>query len=108
MRRTFRTAGPGVAARVAVLGIAILTVLFSQPAWPAARRTGQTRERPNRNAGNPLVKPGEYAPDFDLPMLTFATDAEGKSIGVISEKDRIRLSSFRGKRPVCLIMSSYT
>ncbi len=108
MRRTFRTAGPGIDAGVTVLGIAILTVLFSQPAWPAARRSGQTRERPNPSAANPLVKPGEYPPDFDLPRLTFVTDATGKSIGLISEKDRIRLSAFRGKRPVCLIMSSYT
>jgi len=100
--------GPGIAAKMVVLGIATLTVLLSRPAWPAARGSGQTRERPNRGADNPLVKPGEYPPDFDLPRLTFATDAAGKSVGVISEKDRIRLSSFRGKKPVCLIMSSYT
>ena len=108
MRRTCRTVGPGIAARVAVLGIAILAVLFSRPAWSASRRSGQTRERPNRSAINLLVKPGEYPPDFNLPRLTLTTDAEGKSVGVINEKDRIRLSSFRGKRPVCLIMSSYT
>ncbi len=108
MRRTFRTVGPGSAARAAVLGIATLAVLLSRTAWPASRSSGQTRERPNRSDGNPLVKPGEYPPDFDLPRLTFATDATGKSTGVISEKDRIRLSSFRGKKPVCLIMSSYT
>ena len=108
MRRTFGTVGPSIAKRVAVLGIAALMVMLSRPAWPAARSGGQTRERPNRSADNPLVKPGEYAPDFDLPKLTFATDAAGKAIGVISEKDRIRLSSFRGKKPVCLIMSSYT
>ena len=108
MRRTFRKVGPSVARGVPVLSIAALMVMLTGPAWTASRPGGQTRERPNRSADNPLVKPGEYAPDFDLPRLTFATDAEGKSIGVISEKDRIRLSSFRGKKPVCLIMSSYT
>jgi CBS domain-containing protein len=55
-----------------------------------------------------LVKLGQFAPDFELPKLTFKTDDTGKPIGVISEKDTVRLSSFRGKKPVCLIMSSYT
>jgi hypothetical protein len=108
MRRAFRTVGSGVARSVAVLSVGTVMVMLVQPAWTAARSTGQTRPRADRSADNPLVKPGEYAPDFDLPRLTFVTDAEGKSSGVISEKDRIRLSSFRGKRPVCLIMSSYT
>jgi len=51
---------------------------------------------------------GEEAPDFELPTLTITNDADGKPIGVIRENETIRLSSFRGKRPVCLIMSSYT
>jgi hypothetical protein len=62
----------------------------------------------NRGADNPPVKVGQYAPDFELPRLTITTDPSGKPIGVISETDTIRLSSFRGKKPVCLIMSSYT
>ena len=91
-----------------MLGVATLTVLLSQPAWPAGRFGSQTRERPPRTADNPLVKPGQYPPDFDLPRLTFQTDAAGNPVGVISQQDRIRLSSFRGKKPVCMIMSSYT
>jgi len=108
MRRNFSLIGARISAGAAAVGIAILAMLFSEPAWPAAGRAGQTRERPNRSAINLLVKPGEYPPDFNLPRLTLTTDAEGTSVGVINEKDRIRLSSFRGKRPVCLIMSSYT
>jgi hypothetical protein len=54
------------------------------------------------------VKLGELAPDFELPRLTFKTDAAGKTVGLISDSDTIRLSSFRGKKPVCMIMSSYT
>lgn len=57
---------------------------------------------------NPKVKVGEFAPDFELPRLTFKTDAAGKTVGVISDNDTIRLSAFRGKKPVCMIMSSYT
>ena len=108
MKRTLGTLGPGIAGRAAVLGIAALMVMLSRPAWTAARSSGQTRERPNRSADNPLVKPGEYPPDFDLPRLTFETDAAGKSVGVINQQDRIKLSAFRGKKPVCMIMSSYT
>jgi hypothetical protein len=61
-----------------------------------------------RVSENPLVRVGAYAPDFNLPRLTITTDAGGKPIGVIRDADTFRLSSFRGKRPVCLIMSSYT
>jgi hypothetical protein len=50
---------------------------------------------------------GEAAPDFELPRLTLTTDADGKPIGKVSD-EKIKLSSFRGKKPVCLIMSSYT
>lgn len=50
---------------------------------------------------------GEEAPDFELPVLTLTTDADGKPIGKVSD-EKIKLSSFRGKKPVCLIMSSYT
>ncbi len=59
-------------------------------------------------AGDALVKMGEYAPDFNLPRLTITNDPNGKRIGIIRPADTFRLSSFRGKRPVCLIMSSYT
>jgi len=61
-----------------------------------------------RGPSNGLVKVGEYAPDFNLPRLTITSDPNGKPVGILHEKDTIRLSSFRGKRPVCLIMSSYT
>ena len=86
---------------VPVFSIVALVVMLSEPA--AAQRP-----QLNRAAANPKVKVGEFAPDFELPRLTFKTDATGKTVGVISEKDTIRLSSFRGKKPVCLIMSSYT
>ncbi len=61
-----------------------------------------------RGISNALIKVGEYAPDFNLPRLTITNDPNGKPIGIIRPGDTFRLSSFRGKRPVCLIMSSYT
>jgi hypothetical protein len=69
----------------------------------AGEGLGQTRE-----AGKVLVKVGEYAPDFNLPRLTITQDPNGKPIGIVRDEDTVRLSAFRGKRPVCLIMSSYT
>jgi len=83
-----------------------LTTIFFLLALVAEFSSGQARQA--RSAENPPVKLGRFAPDFELPKLTFKTDYTGKPIGVISEKDTVRLSSFRGKKPVCLIMSSYT
>lgn len=57
---------------------------------------------------NPKINLGEFPPDFELPGLVIETDANGKSKGVISETDTVKLSSLRGKKPVCMIMSSYT
>jgi hypothetical protein len=40
------------------------------------------------------LQPGDLAPDFNLPTL--------------DHKDMVRLSSFRGSRPVVLVFGSYT
>jgi len=80
--------------------------IFFLLALVAEFSSGQTRQA--RSAENPLLKLGQFAPDFELPKLALKTDDTGKPIGVISEEDTVRLSSFRGKKPVCLIMSSYT
>jgi len=86
--------------------VASLMTIFFLLALVAEFSSGQARQA--RSAKNPPVKLGQIAPDFELPKLTLKTDDTGKPIGVISEKDTVRLSSFRGKKPVCLIMSSYT
>ncbi len=59
------------------------------------------------SSGAGAITVGEIAPDFELPRLIITRDADGNPIGKISE-EKIKLSSFRGKKPVCLIMSSYT
>lgn len=61
----------------------------------------------DRRGGSGKIKVGEPAPDFELPRLIISRDSQGKPIGKISE-EKIKLSSFRGKKPVCMIMSSYT
>ncbi len=101
MRRTSR--------RVVRNTVASLMIIFFLLALVAEFSSGQTRRTRTANPDvSGLVKLGQFAPDFELPKLTFKTDDAGEPIGVISEKDTVRLSSFRGKKPVCLIMSSYT
>ncbi|MCA8969471.1 MAG: hypothetical protein KDC95_06795, partial [Planctomycetes bacterium] len=64
-------------------GVLELQELVAKPARPAALYRG-------------LV-----APDFDLPYV-------GKVKLETAAGDTVRLSSFRGKRPVALIFGSYT
>jgi hypothetical protein len=84
----------------------LLTILFLLVSLTANIGEGQQRKMPR--GYNPKINLGEFPPDFELPRLVIETDANGKSKGVISETDTVKLSSFRGKRPVCMIMSSYT
>jgi hypothetical protein len=85
--------------------VPLLRLIFAGVVVIVAAREGLGQPR---GAGETLVRVGEYAPDFNLPRLTITSDPSGKPIGVIRDADTFRLSSFRGKRPVCLIMSSYT
>lgn len=78
-------------------------VLAATLAVTAAAEPPAPRAVPGRGApsGGPAV--GDLAPDFDLPRLVPATNGAPASVG-----ETIRLSSFRTKRPVILILSSYT
>lgn len=93
---------------VTVFCIMIMVAIPPQQARTAEPSGDQAQKKQTRDTGNPLIELGRFPPDFELPKLTFSTDTDGNPVGIISEKDTIRLSSFRGKKPVCLIMSSYT
>jgi len=95
VRKFFQSPAPWL------IGIFFLAILAADVAL------GQPRARSARGA-KPKVKLGEFPPDFELPRLTLGEDKEGNPIGIVNEKDTVRLSAFRGKKPVCLIMSSYT
>lgn len=84
----------------------LLMVIFSLVVLITDIVEAQQRKMPR--GYNPKIKIGEFPPDFELPRLTIKTDETGNPRGVISENDTVRLSSFRGKKPVCMIMSSYT
>jgi hypothetical protein len=81
---------------------------------PQAR--GQPPKSDAANAG-PQQKPagrwvskleiGKPAPDFELPMLKSELNEKGEKVDRITD-EKVKLSSFRGKKVVCLFMSSYT
>ncbi len=76
------------------LGLCAVVALFlSAPESPAQQRN-QGREKARRMNSGVNLKVGQMAPDFALKT---------------KEQDRtVRLSSFRGKRPVVLVFGSYT
>ncbi len=69
--------------------------------------SGKGKRGGARKSKEPAVIVGQVAPDFELPRLSLVKDKKGKRIGKISS-EKVKLSSFRGKKPVCLIFSSYT
>jgi hypothetical protein len=89
---------------VAALGAIMLQSGVSAGTLPSA--PGITQQRVG--AGASKIKVGAFPPDFELPFLNFGENEEGKPIGIVHEEDTFRLSSFQGKKPVCMIMSSYT
>jgi hypothetical protein len=59
----------------------------------------QNRRGRGRNRADTAPEVGDRAPDFDLPRLVD---------GAPDPEDRVRLSDFRGERPVVLVFGSYT
>ena len=87
----------------------------------AQRRTKAGLKRPQRR--DVALKIGQMAPDFELYTLEHALAMQKKTVAKPSAKakspatsqpatqparGKVRLSSFRGKRPVYLIFASYT
>ena len=58
-----------------------------------------------RRAAPSEPRQGELAPDFTLPRLDPFLSTDPAAPATL---DTVRLSSFKGKRPVVLIFSSYT
>lgn len=85
----------------------LLGAMILACAGPSA---GQRRERPERRGtrrSRRTLKVGQAAPDFELPILKEGKDAEGNKVNRITD-EKIKLSSFRGKKVVCVFFSSYT
>jgi hypothetical protein len=106
----------GVARRAAVLtGVAILVapmVLAAEragaPARPEAPRPdGAQPDGARQPSRMKMLQPGQAAPDIELPRLVLEKDKDGNAVGKLSQ-ERVKLSSFAGAKPVCLIFTSYT
>jgi hypothetical protein len=70
--------------------------------------TGKEKQKAvNKVSRRKGLEYGQVAPDFELPRLTIEKGEDGKFVGKVSE-EKIKLSSFRGKRAVFLVFSSYT
>lgn len=72
------------------------------PAWAQ----GRAATRPARpRAAEPVL--GQPASDFQLHRMETVKDKDGSERSQVSDRN-VRLSSFKGKKPVCLVFSSYT
>ena len=90
---------------IAVRRIAGWLVLFAAAALAIAAEPEGPRARPRPVPARPAI--GQEAPDFELPRLAFEKNDKGDTIGKVSA-EKVRLTSYRTKRPVCLFLSSYT
>ena len=85
-------------------GLAFASALFAGQA--SAQQGG-----PGGRGGAPAPAVGETAPDFSLAPIKFY-DLKGDRAVSAEEAgglyDSVRLSSFRGEKPVVLIFGSYT
>jgi len=86
--------------------LAVVCCLAVAVVLPALSTEAAAQQR--NQPGGAKITVGEFPPDFELPYLTFDKGADGKPVGVISKKNTFTLSDYFGKKPVCMIMSSYT
>ncbi len=102
-------------------GALVLTVLVCAPQAVMAEQGRRPRNRSSRSRRSPdTLKVGQVAPDFDLPVLgkydpkKGQTSTSSKSQTSTSSKRKsrsqstVKLSSFRGRKPVVLVFGSYT
>ncbi len=68
-----------------------------------------TQPAPPRGRHSPAggLAPGAEAPDFELPLLVYEQADGGEPVAGLSE-ETVTLSSFRGRKLVCVFFSSYT
>ena len=85
-----------------VLLLVAVPVLVAAPA--VAQPRGRSTARPRSGA---QLQVGQPAPDMTLSPLTFAENDKGEMVGKIGT-EKVKLSDFKGKAPICIFSSSYT
>ena len=73
----------------------------------AATQAAAQKRPPRRRRGGPQLEVGQVAPEIELFPLTFKENDKGEMVGTIGTK-KVKLSTFKGKAPVCIFSSSYT
>ena len=90
--------------------MAVLVLLASATMVVAADSGRPGERRKSRRSPGPSthgVQIGQQSTDFELPVLVERTNDKGEKISVVTT-DKIKLSSYLGKKIVCVFMSSYT
>ena len=83
-------------------------LLLAAAALVALPAVAQQRERSfGRMRGGAQLTVGQPAPDMTLSPLTFARNDKGEMVGTIGV-EKVKLSDFKGKAPICIFSSSYT
>lgn len=90
----------GMSRSIALVLLAVS--LGSALSAPAQGRRGRRRR------DNPNMKVGKVAPDFELPRLDLFLKAIETKQPMPKTVEKVKLSSFKGKRPVLLMFGSYT
>jgi hypothetical protein len=90
LRRRWTTPRPGTGA----IGTTVILILSVGGIVTATVDVGLSEWDKTRWPYEPPLSIGSLAPDFSLPRL--------------EDGEPIRLSDFRGRKPVCLILSSFT
>ena len=88
--------------RAGLLLAATIVVAGSAAAGQRRRPSG-----PRGRLGGARLKIGQSAPEFVLAPLEFEKDKKGELVGRIGT-EKVKLSDFKGKAPVCIFSSSYT
>jgi len=91
-----------------VSGMLLATMVASASFAVPPGRPGE-RPRRGRSPGQSTqhVKIGQPSTDFELPVLIERTDDKGEKVAVVTT-EKVKLSDYRGKKVVCVFMSSYT
>ena len=103
----------GFAAVAMVVSVRACIIRTCEPGYVLVRVSGSKFNDTLTDALPYGVRPdqaqwiGQPAPDFELPSLKQEANENGEMVAGVSS-ELIRLSSFRGKKVVCLFLSSYS
>lgn len=100
-------------AALAATVLAVGAVLLAAGVGRASEKVASESEKAERTRPAERRRPqaglrvGQQAPDLELSPVSFVKDGAGQQVARIGA-EKVRLSSLRGRKCVCLFFSSYT